>query len=231
MDDVTHADRIRERELQAREHASERGLGCEADDDGDDSRRGEDRGACRASAREGQQHGADSEEPHHDDDEAAQDLRLGLDAGGAPLGGLGHALVDGGRDSVGEAGEHPRHQDDDDDDEHVVDEVEPAGPDLPDFRAPVAEAEPCADDGREGFDTARGCFDHGFRVVAGARDHAQQGDDDEAGDDAERQADADRDDHSKGVEGDFHRRFDLVGGGVLVGWHLSDQSMPEGWVK
>ena len=120
-DDVAHADRVGEGQLQASEHVAERLLGSETEDHGDDAGGGQDGGHGLA----GDLEGADDRDDTHDDDnrlgEAAQHLGLGLEAARTSLvrilAHLGGILEDprGGVRHPGQAGEG-------DDEQHVHEE-------------------------------------------------------------------------------------------------------------
>ena len=120
-DDVAHADRVGEGQLQAGEHIAEGLLGGETEDHRDDAGGGQDGGHGLA----GDLEGADDGDHAHDDDdrlgEAAQHLGLGLEAARASLvrilAGLGGVLEDprGGVRHPGQAGEG-------DDEQHVHEE-------------------------------------------------------------------------------------------------------------
>ena len=120
-DDVAHADRVSEGELQAGEHVAEGLLGGEADNHGDDTGGGQDGGHGVA----GDLKSADDCDDADDDGdrlgESAQDLGLGLKATRTPLVGglasLGGVLEDprGGVRHPGQAGEG-------DDEQHVHEE-------------------------------------------------------------------------------------------------------------
>ena len=120
-DDVTHADRVGEGQLQAGEHIAEGLLGGETEDHRDDAGGGQDGGHGLAGDFEGTD---DRDDAHNDDDrlgEAAQHLGLGLEAARASLvrilARLGGVLEDP-RGGV----RHPRQAGEGDDQQHVHEE-------------------------------------------------------------------------------------------------------------
>ena len=161
-DDVAHADRVGEGELQAGEDVAEGLLGSETEDHRDDAGGGQDGGHRLAGDFEGTD---DRDDAHNDDDrlgEAAQHLSLGLEAARASLvrilARLGGVLEDprGGVGHPGQAGEG-------DDEQHVHEEHRdrrsvPFGQVGVDQRD--AESRPCSP-GREGEVTrpAHACQD------------------------------------------------------------------------
>ena len=117
-DDVTHADRVGEGQLQAGEHVTESLLGGKTEDHRDDAGGGQDCGHGLA----GDLKGADDRDGTHDDDdrlgEPAQHLGLSLEAARTPLvrilASLGGVLEDP-RGGV----RHPRQAGEGDDEQHV----------------------------------------------------------------------------------------------------------------
>ena len=120
-DDVTHADRVGEGQLQAGEHVTEGLLGRETGDDREDTGRGQD--GCHGLA--GDLEGADNGDHADDDDdrlgEATQHLRLRLKAARTPL--VRFLASPGGvLEHPGGGVGHPRQAREGEDEEHVHEE-------------------------------------------------------------------------------------------------------------